>query len=106
VVIVTYLPALYLMLPVTGLPSLRSLKMPLAGLSWVLRVLLTTITLACVLLPISLFPADRRVSVFHVFGYCLWGGCSWHYIGGQYGMSYLFCVFYPIVIVVNGKGRS
>jgi hypothetical protein len=106
VFVMTYLPALYLVLPFAGVRSLRGLKMRLAGLPRAFRVSLATVTLACVLLPISLFPADGRIGVLHVFGYYLGGGCSWHYIGGQFGIAYLFCVFYPIMVVINGKGRG
>jgi hypothetical protein len=46
-------------------------------------------------------PVEDSVGFFFVFGNLFGGTFRWHYIGAEYGLCYLFCVFYPIIIVAD-----
>jgi hypothetical protein len=115
--ILAYLPALFLILP--WVPSRRKDKTILAEFNGLKTRLLTlpkvfhrsicVATVACILIPVSLLPIEDRVGLFFVVGNFLGGTFRWHYMGAEYGLCYLFCVFYPIVIVadawITGEGK-
>jgi hypothetical protein len=114
VFVLSYIPALLLVIPF-ALPRAKclenfiALKTRIAAWPQVFGKSLLVATIACIVIPFSLMPVENGVGFFFVIGNLFWSRFQWHYLGGKYGLCYLFCVFYPSVLLadawVTGKGR-
>jgi hypothetical protein len=110
VFVVALVPALYLALPnaVTRnrdcpvLVGCVNVKIRLCQLPWNFRLVLFASVMACVIVPVAFYPIEDTVGALHVFGQITAAGFQWHYIGAEFGLSFLFGMFYPLVNLVNG----
>jgi hypothetical protein len=55
-----------------------------------------------VVVPVAFYPIEDAVGALHVFGQITAAGFQWHYAGADFGVGFLFCMFYPVVNLVNG----
>ena len=115
--VLMYIPALFLSIPLKWLPGIPGSSWSVVGvfvrsfahararideLPETFKKLLWIETMLCVILPISFFRTRDLLCACHVIGNFFGHRYRYHYIGAKYGLTYLACMFYPVVNIVNG----